>query len=102
MYQIAAYALLDFAGEYQIDSAGIFLARYAYLAQWPVQRYLSVLAGHDVDVKRARRNFMGVVYQASPLAESQTIHIGPGNAAVGRDGHRKALLGARRLFSVWS
>jgi hypothetical protein len=50
-------APLDFDDEFGIKEAGVFAARYAYLATWGVASLLGDLAGHEVNVQSARREF---------------------------------------------
>jgi hypothetical protein len=57
LLQVIGYALLDFDDEYRLDALGIFSARYAYLATWELPALLNELAGHDVDLRKARERF---------------------------------------------
>ncbi|HEX5118518.1 MAG TPA: hypothetical protein VFW65_25325 [Pseudonocardiaceae bacterium] len=54
VYQLIGYASLDFRDTYQINEVGIFSARYAYLASWPLTRLLDELAGHPIDLRETR------------------------------------------------
>lgn len=54
LYQLLAYALLDYSDTYAIKSVGIYSARYGTLAVWPVEHVLSTMAGGPVDLKEAR------------------------------------------------
>ena len=65
IFQLAAYALMDSRDQYRLDSVGIFLARYGHLATWPLDTFLSELAGHPVDVSQARADFLGMLMFAS-------------------------------------
>ena len=65
IFQLAAYALMDSRDQYRLDSAGIFLARYGYLATWPLEAFLSELAGRPVDVSQARADFLAMLMFAS-------------------------------------
>jgi hypothetical protein len=40
VYQLAAYALLDYDDKYQIDEVALYLARQALLIRWPLSDYL--------------------------------------------------------------
>jgi hypothetical protein len=57
VYQLVGYALLDFDDTYRINEVGIFSARYAYLATWPLTGLLEELAGHPVDLVETRVQF---------------------------------------------
>ena len=65
VFQLAAYALMDSRDQYRLDSVGVFLARYGHLATWPLEAFLSELAGRPVDVSRARADFLGMLMFAS-------------------------------------
>ena len=54
IFQLAAYALMDSRNQYRLDTVGVFLARYGHLTTWPLEAFLSELAGHPVDVSQAR------------------------------------------------
>lgn len=54
IYQLVAYLLFDTDDRYRIDAMGIYSARYGCLARWPVPAVLDTLAGHSVDLPRAR------------------------------------------------
>lgn len=57
IFQVIGYALLDFDDEYHIDTVGIFSARYAYLATWPLTALIDELAGHKVNLRHIRNEF---------------------------------------------
>jgi hypothetical protein len=57
LFQVIAYALLDFDDEYRIDTVGIFSARHAYLAAWPLDALVDELAGHPVSLFATRDEF---------------------------------------------
>lgn len=59
--EMVGYALLDFDDEYRIDTLGLFSARFAKLATWPLGDLLNELAGHTVDVASVRDDFRGVL-----------------------------------------
>ena len=65
IFQLAAYALMDSRDQYRLDSAGIFLARYGHLATWPLEAFLSELAGRPVEVAQARADFLAMLMFAS-------------------------------------
>lgn len=62
--QVIGYALLDFDDEFGIKEAGIFAARYAYLATWDLASLLSELALHEVSVQAARQEFRQLLLTA--------------------------------------
>lgn len=57
LLQVIGYALLDFDNEYQLDTLGIFSARYAYLATWELPGLLDELAGRQVSLRLLRAEF---------------------------------------------
>jgi len=57
LLQLIGYALLDFDDDYQITELGIFVARYAYLATWPLAALLSEMAGQQVNLPATRDAF---------------------------------------------
>ncbi|HEX3961883.1 MAG TPA: hypothetical protein VHZ03_35530 [Trebonia sp.] len=57
LFQVIAYALLDFDDEYKLTELGIFSARYAYLATWDLATLLGELAGHQVSLQLTRQEF---------------------------------------------
>ena len=57
LFQLIGYALLDFDDEFRIAELGIFSARYAYLVTWELGAVLDELAGHPVNISRARDDF---------------------------------------------
>jgi hypothetical protein len=61
LLQVLGYALLDFDDEFQLSSAGIFSARYGYLATWDMGRLLDELAGHTVSLRATREEFRALL-----------------------------------------
>jgi hypothetical protein len=57
VFQVIAYALLDFEDAYQLTEVGTFSARYAYLATWDIGSLLDELAGQHVSLRSARDDF---------------------------------------------
>ncbi len=57
LLQLVGYALLDFNDDYQITELGMFAARFAYLATWPLAALLGEMAGHDVNLPDTRDAF---------------------------------------------
>lgn len=57
LFQVIAYALLDFDDEYRLDTVGLFSARYAYLSTWPLGALLGELAGHEIGLHATRAEF---------------------------------------------
>ena len=69
IFQLAAYALMDSRDQYRLDSVGVFLARYGYLATWPLAAFLSELAGCPGGCVPCPRGFPGhahVCFNARP------------------------------------
>jgi hypothetical protein len=60
-FQVIGYALLDFDDAYKLTVAGIFSARYAYLATWDLQALLDQLAGHAVSLASMREELRGLL-----------------------------------------
>ncbi len=56
-FQVIGYALLDFDDAYRLTVAGVFSARYAYLATWDLQALLTRLAGHPISLADTRDEF---------------------------------------------
>jgi hypothetical protein len=61
LYELLGYLLLDYENAYRIEALGVYSARYAHLAIWPLAELLSVLAGGPVDLAQARAEFRQVV-----------------------------------------
>jgi hypothetical protein len=61
MHELLGYLLLDYDDAHQIDTLGVYSARWRYLATWPVDDLLCVLAGHPVDLVRERADFAALV-----------------------------------------
>jgi hypothetical protein len=61
VHEVLGYLLLDYDDAYQLDTLGLYSARYAHLATWPVDEFLGVLAGGRVDLATARAEFREVV-----------------------------------------
>ncbi len=57
LQQLLGYLLLDYQDAYAIDALGVYAARYAYLATWPVAELLAELAGGPVDLAEVRADF---------------------------------------------
>lgn len=57
LFQAIGYVLLDFDDEYKLSEAGIFSARYAYLATWDLGVLLAELAGHQISLQGTRHEF---------------------------------------------
>ncbi|MFE1596875.1 hypothetical protein [Nocardia sp. NPDC058705] len=54
LYQAIAYALFDHTNTYALTHVGIYSARYAHLATWPLPTLLTTLAGRDIDIAHER------------------------------------------------
>ncbi|GAA5227017.1 hypothetical protein [Paeniglutamicibacter antarcticus] len=63
VYQLLAYALLDYSNQYNIDRLGIYSARYGTLAEWPLGRVTSLLSGRDFDFPAARQEVWDIMQQ---------------------------------------
>lgn len=61
VFQVIGYALLDFDDAYHISSAGMFSARYGYLATWDIGALLDELADCHVDLPTVRQEFRQVL-----------------------------------------
>ncbi|MHA6668110.1 hypothetical protein ACX3O0_04515 [Homoserinimonas sp. A447] len=55
LYQLIAYALLDYSDTYEIDRLGLYSARYGSLVVWPLDYVTSTMAGRWVDIRAARQ-----------------------------------------------
>ncbi|MDP9438467.1 MAG: ATP-dependent helicase, partial [Actinomycetota bacterium] len=56
LYQLLGYAMLDYADEYEIRSAAVYMARQSRLVEWDIQELLSSLGCED-DLPELRRSF---------------------------------------------
>ncbi|MFC4373008.1 hypothetical protein ACFO5K_02745 [Nocardia halotolerans] len=54
LYQLITYALFDHTDTYGLTDVGIYSARYAHLATWPLQPLLTTLAGTPIDLAEER------------------------------------------------
>lgn len=61
IYQLAGYALLDYEDALGLEEVAFYLARVPAMLTWPLDQFLSELAGTLVDVSRLRDDFRGVV-----------------------------------------
>jgi hypothetical protein len=61
VYELLGYLLLDYENAYRIEALGVYSARYAHLAIWPLAELLDVLAGGPVDLAQERGKFRQVV-----------------------------------------
>jgi hypothetical protein len=61
IFELLGYLLLDYDDAYQVNTLGMYAARWRYLATWPVDYLLGVLAGHPVDLARERADFAALV-----------------------------------------
>jgi hypothetical protein len=61
VYELLGYLLLDYENAYRVEALGVYSARYAHLAIWPLAELLDVLAGRPVDLAQARAEFRQVV-----------------------------------------
>lgn len=63
VYQLLAYALLDYSNQYNIDRLGIFSARYGTLTEWPLERVISLMSGRKFDFPAARQEVWDIMQQ---------------------------------------
>lgn len=70
-YQLIGYALLDFGDEYRTTAAGLFSARYGYLATWELPRLLEDLAGRKVSLSGLRKEFEDLLIASQPAYPAQ-------------------------------
>jgi len=61
LYELLGYLLLDYHDAYRVEALGVYSARYAHLATWPLAELLGALAGGPVDLAWARAEFREVV-----------------------------------------
>lgn len=59
--QLLGYVLLDFGDEFAIREIGVYNARYAHLATWPLQTLLNELAGRPIDLPAERAAFQSLL-----------------------------------------
>ena len=55
--QLLGYLLLDTAGEFEVTSLGLYLARQGRLLVWPLPDALDSIAGQPVDLPAVRLEF---------------------------------------------
>jgi hypothetical protein len=71
MHELLGYLLLDYDNDYHLDALGVYSARYAYLAVWPLAELLEELAGSPVDLTVARAEFRTIVQAMNRSGRSQ-------------------------------
>ena len=59
--QLLGYVLLDSSDEFEIDEVGVYNARYAHVAIWPLRGLLDELAGRAVDLAAERAAFRALL-----------------------------------------
>jgi hypothetical protein len=64
MFELLGYLLLDYDDAYQLDTLGVYAARWRYLATWPVDELLGTLVGGPVDLAREREDFAALLRAA--------------------------------------
>jgi hypothetical protein len=52
---------LDYENAYRVEALGVYSARYAHLAIWPLAELLNVLADEPVNLAQERVDFRRVV-----------------------------------------
>lgn len=55
-WQLLAYALLDYGDAYELESVALYLARQGLLIRWPLDKYVSLMAGDQLSLSDARRD----------------------------------------------
>ena len=75
MFQVIGYALLDFDDAYRLTEAGIFSARYAYLATWDIGMLFDELAGHHVSLPFIRQEFRELLLAHQLSANESLLQI---------------------------
>jgi len=74
LWQLHAYALLDYDDRYRLDSVGIYLARWGTLIRWSLSEFVSLLGrgwSPDLDVlRRALSETLIIGGRARPLGSS--------------------------------
>ncbi|KTR94329.1 hypothetical protein NS220_09280 [Microbacterium testaceum] len=63
VYQLLAYALLDYSNTYKIDRVGFYSARYGKLTAWSLDTYLITLADRAVDLSSARADLHSLMLE---------------------------------------
>jgi hypothetical protein len=62
LYQLLAYALLDYSDTYKITQLGLFSARYGGLHVWSLESITSIMAGREVDFGAARQDIWNMLH----------------------------------------
>lgn len=65
IYQLVAYALFDYIDEYDIDTIGLYSARYGHFIQWSLLDALERLAGRAVSLAEERGLVQGLLVQSA-------------------------------------
>lgn len=68
IYQLAGYALLDYDDALRLEQVAFYLARVPAMIAWPLDHFLSELAGERVDVSQLRDEFRNLVTAAKVRA----------------------------------
>lgn len=55
LYQLIAYALLDYSNAYEIEKLGLYSSRYARLHEWPLEQVVSTAADDSFDLAEGRQ-----------------------------------------------
>lgn len=61
LFELLGYLLLDYDDAYQVDTLGVYSARWRYLVTWPVGELLAELAGGPVDLAEERAAFAALI-----------------------------------------
>lgn len=64
--QLVGYCLLDFSDRFELTEIGLYSARYAHLATWPLNQFLEELADRRVDIGAERAAFREVLVAGPP------------------------------------
>jgi len=57
LLQLLGYLLLDYQDAHRVQALGVYAARYAYLATWPVADLFAELASGPINLAEVRADF---------------------------------------------
>lgn len=64
--QLVGYCLLDFSDRFELAEVGLYSARYAHMATWPLNQFLEELADRRIDLGAERAAFQEVLVAGPP------------------------------------
>jgi hypothetical protein len=76
--QILGYALMDYSDTYRLETVAIYLARFGYLAAWPLDHLIHQLSGRQIPLPALRREFAKVLQVDLP-AYWRKVEADPGS-----------------------